>query len=129
MVRFSVDSSIARCTSRLLVRLLKFIVSATWDAGSSCPRNAATVTDLDVPGSPTSRQGLPTATAACSSHVILRKARRDRQSSGACASACVHSLAWKRSLATTAQPLVRTRLTVSAVGTRMRLNWPPVGGT
>lgn len=71
MVRFSVRSSSARCTSRELVVEEKAMASQALAAGSREPRKAADVTVLLVPGSPTSRQGRPDATTVDSSHCIL----------------------------------------------------------
>lgn len=73
-MRFSVDSSIARCTSQLLVLLLKFMFSARLLAASRLVRKLLMVTDLEVPDSPISRQGLPDPTTVFSNHVVLQDA-------------------------------------------------------
>jgi hypothetical protein len=72
LVRFSVESSIARCTSRLLVLLLKFMLRLMLAAASSPARKLEMVTDFEVPGSPMSRQGLPEPTTVLSSQEVLQ---------------------------------------------------------
>lgn len=71
MVRFSVRSSRARCTSMLLVVLLKAMASQLLLPASRDPRKEEAVTVLEVPGSPTSRQGRPEATTVDSSQEVL----------------------------------------------------------
>lgn len=73
MVRFSVESSIARCTSRLLVLLLKFMFKLMLAAASRLARKLAMVTDFEVPDSPMSRQGLPEPTTVLSSQEVLQE--------------------------------------------------------
>lgn len=83
-VRFSVASSMTRCTSQLLVLLLKFTFSVILPAGSRDVRKLLIVTDLEVPDSPTRRQGLPDPTTIFSSHVVLQQRWRSTFTYAAC---------------------------------------------
>lgn len=71
LVRFSTQSSMARCTSSEEVRLLKLRPSMAVALGSSEASQRERVTVLAVPDSPTSRHGLPAPATVFSSQVVL----------------------------------------------------------